>query len=259
VLYLANPCGNEEITAAMAAGVIGFIDTPRQGNRRPPGVLWCADNGCFSQRWEPAEWWSFLEENAADAATCLFATAPDVVGDAVATEERAKPWLARIRDLGYPVAYVAQNGMEFSSCDLWDEIDCLFIGGTTEWKLGPEACNLAAVASSMGKWIHVGRVNSERRFRYAQAIRADSCDGTYLTYGLSKNLTNVLCLGADQPAARSLRGAAAVATDARPRRRPAPGASLSPDRAARTVLSFQRPSTDSAASTMEPVSMPWSR
>lgn len=192
MLYLANPCGNEEITAAMAEGVIGLIDTPRQGNRRPPGVLWCADNGCFSERWEPAEWWRFLEANAADAATCLFATAPDVVGDAVATEERAKPWLARIRDLGYPVAYVAQNGMEFSSWDLWDEIDCLFIGGTTAWKLGPEACNLAAVASSMGKWIHVGRVNSERRFRYAQAIRADSCDGTYLTYGPSKNLTNVL-------------------------------------------------------------------
>lgn len=45
-----------------------------------------------------------------------------------ATELRAKPWLARIRDLGYPVAYVAQDGMEFSSWDLWDEIDCLFIG-----------------------------------------------------------------------------------------------------------------------------------
>lgn len=65
-------------------------------------------------------------------------------------------------------------------------------GGSTEWKVGPEACNLAAVASSLGKWIHVGRVNSERRFRYAQAIRADSCDGTYMTYGPGKNLTNVL-------------------------------------------------------------------
>lgn len=195
MLYLANPCGNEEITTAMAEGVLGFIDTPKQGNRRPTGVLWCADNGCFSERWEPAEWWRFLEANAGDAATCLFATAPDVVGDAAATEQRAKPWLARIRDLGYPVAYVAQNGMEFSTWDLWDEIDCLFIGGTTEWKLGPEACNLAAVASSLGKWIHVGRVNSERRFRYAQAIRADSCDGTYLTYGPAKNLTNVLAWG----------------------------------------------------------------
>ncbi len=67
MLYLANPCGNEEITAAMAEGVIGLIDTPRQGNRRPPGVLWCADNGCFSERWEPAEWWRFLEANAAVA------------------------------------------------------------------------------------------------------------------------------------------------------------------------------------------------
>ena len=192
MLYLANPCGSESISAAMSEGVIGFIDTPKQGNRRPADVPWCADNGCFSEQWEPSQWWRFLTANAADAATCLFATAPDVVGDARATEERSRPWLARIRDLGYPVAFVAQNGMEFSTWDLWDEIDCLFIGGTTDWKLGSEACNLAALASSMGKWVHVGRVNSERRFRYAQAIRADSCDGTYLTYGPSKNLTNVL-------------------------------------------------------------------
>lgn len=192
MLYLANPCGSEAIVAAMTEGVIGLIDTPKQGNGRPAGVRWCADNGCFSDQWEPGEWWRFLEANAADAATCLFATAPDVVGDSLATEARSRPWLARIRDLGYPVAYVAQNGMEFSTWDLWDEIDCLFIGGTTDWKLGPQACNLAAVASSMGKWIHVGRVNSEKRFRYAQAIRADSCDGTYLTYGPGKNLTNVL-------------------------------------------------------------------
>ena len=68
----------------MAHGAIGFIDTPKQGNRRPSGVLWCADNGCFSERWEPEEWWRFLVANASDASSCLFATAPDVVGDAAA-------------------------------------------------------------------------------------------------------------------------------------------------------------------------------
>lgn len=192
MLYLANPCGNESIAAAMTQGLIGYIDTPKQGNLRPIGVRWCADNGCFSKQWEPIRWWEFLKANTADAATCLFATAPDVVGDARATEQVAKPWLPKIRKLGYPVAYVAQDGMEFSTWDLWDEIDCLFIGGTTGWKLGPEACNLAAVASSLGKWVHVGRVNSARRFRYAEAIRADSCDGTYLTYGPTKNLPKVL-------------------------------------------------------------------
>lgn len=31
MLYLANPCGNEEITAAMADGVIGVIDTAEAG------------------------------------------------------------------------------------------------------------------------------------------------------------------------------------------------------------------------------------
>jgi hypothetical protein len=72
-----------------------------------------------------------LKKNVADADQCPFATAPDVVANHFATEDRSRPWLERIRDLGYPVAFVAQNYMEMSTWDLWDEIDCLFIGGDT--------------------------------------------------------------------------------------------------------------------------------
>ena len=51
MLYLANPCG-PQVVAAMREGSLGFIDTPAQGNVRPDGVMWCADNGCFSDRWD---------------------------------------------------------------------------------------------------------------------------------------------------------------------------------------------------------------
>jgi EAL domain-containing protein (putative c-di-GMP-specific phosphodiesterase class I) len=90
--------------------------------------------------------------------------------------------------------------MEYSSWDLWDEIDCLFIGGSTEWKLGPAAAELVAIANSLGKWVHMGRVNSERRYRYAEAIGCDSVDGTYLTYGPDKLLPIVQawCRSSDQ-------------------------------------------------------------
>lgn len=189
MLHLANPCGNAAITAAMRAGHLGYIDTPKQGNTRPAGVLWCADNGSYGKGWPGYErWFAWLEKHAADADQCLFATAPDVVANHFATEDRSRPWLQRIRDLGYQVAFVAQNYMEMSTWDLWDEIDCLFIGGDTAWKLSDHAANLAAVAASLGKWVHMGRVNSEKRYRYAEAIGCHSVDGTYLTYAPDKNL-----------------------------------------------------------------------
>lgn len=192
MLYLANPCG-PRVVDAMRDGRLGYIDTPAQGNKRPDDVTWCADNGCFSDRWDRDKWWAFLQDNAHAADSCLFAVAPDVVGDAVATMDRSAPWLPRIRDLGYPVALVAQDGQ---SLDVpWDDFDCLFIGGTTAWKLGPHARRLAAEAKARGKWVHMGRVNSERRYAYAMAIGCDSADGTYLTFGPDVNLPKLLAWG----------------------------------------------------------------
>lgn len=189
-MYLANPCGPAVIDA-MHAGTLGYIDTPAQGNKRPEGVTWCADNGCFSDRWDERKWWAFLEANAHDAATCLFAVAPDVVGDAWRTGIRALPWIEPMRKLGYKVAWVAQDGQENQPLP-WLGIDALFIGGTTAWKLGPHARALVAEAKARGKWVHMGRVNSERRFEYARAIGCDSADGTYLTFGPDANLPKLL-------------------------------------------------------------------
>lgn len=167
---------------------LGYIDTPAQGNRRPAGVVWCADNGCFGKGYPGDEkWLAWLEKNAHAAADCLFATAPDVVGDAAATLERSKPWLQPIRDLGYPAALVAQDGLEHLDIP-WDTFDVLFIGGSTEWKLGQAARTIIKEAKTRGKHVHMGRVNSLRRYRYADAIGCDSVDGTFLVFGPDKNL-----------------------------------------------------------------------
>lgn len=190
MLYFANPCV-PEVTAAMTAGQLGYIDTPAQGNIRPEGVTWCADNGAFSDNFDEAKWWKFLTDNAHRADSCAFAVAPDVVGDAAATLVRSRPWMPRIRALGYPVAFVAQDGLEDLQVP-WDEFDALFIGGSTEWKLSQHARRIAAEAKTRGRWVHMGRVNSERRYRYAHLIGCDSADGTYLTFGPNKNLPQLL-------------------------------------------------------------------
>ena len=190
MLYFANPCG-EETMEAMCDGRLGYIDTPAQGNRRPGGVTWCADNGCFSDKWDEDKWWRFLVKNAEHSDTCLFAVAPDVVGDAAATAAKSTPWIEKIRELGYPVAWVAQDGQENLPLP-WDRIDCLFIGGSTDWKLGAASRALVAEAKRRGKWVHMGRVNSRRRYEYARFIGCDSVDGTYLTFGPGENLPKLL-------------------------------------------------------------------
>lgn len=123
---------------------------------------------------------------------CTFAVAPDVVGNYEATVAKSRPWLERIRSLGYPAALAAQDGMEWSTWDPWDEIDCLFIGGSDRFKLGPDVREMVAVANSLGKWVHLGRCNSLKRFRYAQGIGCDSVDGTFLRHGPDIRLPELL-------------------------------------------------------------------
>ncbi len=190
--YYANP-STPQVRDAMTSGVLAAIMTPRQGNRLPEGAAWCADNGCYGKGWPGEDAWlawldGFTQEQRA---RCDFAVAPDVVGDAEATLARSLPWLGVIAALGYPVAYVAQDGATIDTLP-WDQFDVLFLGGSTRWKLGPDARLLTDAARQRGKRVHMGRVNSERRYRYAAAIGCDSADGTYLTYGPDQLLPDVL-------------------------------------------------------------------
>ncbi|WP_228523941.1 hypothetical protein [Mycolicibacterium phlei] len=189
---MANPTGTKEVHDAMRAGKLGYIMTPRQGQLLFDGVTWCADNSCFSKGYPGDDkWLAWLDRFSYAVDRCLFATAPDVVGDAAATLKRSRPFLPMIRELGYPAALVAQDGLE--ELDIpWDEFDALFIGGSTDWKLGSAATALAMEAKSRGKHIHCGRVNSRRRLKFCAAVGYDSVDGTYLTFGPTVNLPKLL-------------------------------------------------------------------
>lgn len=187
---MGNPSA-APIRDAMSAGVIDCIITPAQWNRIPDDAWYCADNGCFGKSYPGDEaWWAWLQKRP-HRERCRFATAPDVVGDAVATLEKSMPWLPKIRSLGIPAALVAQDGLEDLEVP-WDEFDVLFIGGTTEWKLGPAVRVLAAEAKKRGKWVHMGRVNSAKRLRYAHEIGCDSADGTFMSFAPTENLQRML-------------------------------------------------------------------
>jgi hypothetical protein len=206
MLYLANP-STPAVRDAMASGQLGAIMSPSQGNQLPADALFAIDNNCGPGKKGPPgaaypgdERYMRLITHLIDAdgadpcdpgtSRCLFAVAPDVVGDAAATLRRAY-MLAWIRYAGFPAAFVAQDGLEDLTIP-WDDFDAFFIGGTTAWKLGPAARALAAGARRRGKWVHMGRVNSLKRLRYAEAIGCDSADGTYLTYAPDANLPRLL-------------------------------------------------------------------
>lgn len=181
--------------ASLAADLpVGLMAQPKSGLRPRLREFrwWAADNGCFAQgeAFELEVFFDWLDGAFPYRSTCLFAVAPDVVGDAAATLRRALPALPIIRARGFRVAYVAQDGFDAAVVP-WDEIGCLFIGGSTAWKLSREAAAAAAEAKRRGKWVHVGRVNSEKRLRFAHSIGADSADGNFLLRAPDANVARL--------------------------------------------------------------------
>jgi len=200
MLYLANP-STPAVREQIAGLKLAAIMSPKQGNRLPADGWFAVDNGCGPGKdGQPGSGYpgdrAYLEFLASMSAKsrrrCLFAVAPDVLGDAGATIERSARFVYRMRAwFGLPVAFVAQDGLEDLDVP-WTWFDVLFLGGSTTWKLGPAARVLTAEAKARRKRVHMGRVNSLRRLRYAAAIGCDSADGTYLTFGPDLNLPRVL-------------------------------------------------------------------
>ena len=153
--------------------------------------VWGADNGCYAQPGKYTDEGFLHWLGKLDRSGCLFATAPDVVGDADATLRRSVPMLPKIKALGYRPAFVAQDGAKVDGLP-WADLDCLFVGGTNKFKLSQPAAACMAEAKKRGKSVHMGRVNSYKRIRLAKFLGADSVDGTHITFGPKKNCRNVL-------------------------------------------------------------------
>lgn len=153
---------------------VGHLVCPRSRNL-VWSKTWAADNAAFSAF--DADAYVLMLELTHRAPGCLFVTVPDVVGDAFATMEMWQSWAKVVRSFGMPLAFVLQDGVEDVGVP-WLECDAIFIGGTTEFKLGPTARMCALEAKRQRKWLHMGRVNTLRRMRYAQHIGCDSIDGS---------------------------------------------------------------------------------
>lgn len=158
---------------------LGSLITPKNRNGMASllgtGLPWAADNGAYSGL-DEARFRRMLARIAGQP-RCLFVVCPDVVGDARATLVLFGRWACEVRLSGQPLAFVGQDGATAASVP-WGEIGAFFVGGSTEWKLGPAARALVAEAKARGLHAHMGRVNSLKRLRYARDIGCDSVDGS---------------------------------------------------------------------------------
>jgi hypothetical protein len=164
--------------AAELGADVGQLLTPLTRYRlQNPALPWAIDNGAFS-RFDERAFLSLLQREEHHKANCLFVCAPDVVGSARRTLEIFERWKGRLTS--WPVALVAQDGQEDLEIP-WDDIAAVFIGGTTTFKVGPGAAAIVRAGKILGKWVHVGRINTPERFEYFEDLGADSCDGTGLS------------------------------------------------------------------------------
>lgn len=158
---------------------LGVLSSPRRFYTDVEGWRWAADNDAFSN-WD-ADLYRRMLEGIWGLPGCLFVTAPDVVGDAGRTLGLFDQWYDDLNAVLQPLALVAQDGLTVDRVP-WARIDALFIGGTDQFKMGDQARALTVEARTRGKWVHMGRVNTQRRMRYAKALQCDSIDGTSLSW-----------------------------------------------------------------------------
>lgn len=156
----------------------GVMVNPTCGGVSPPvreGRPWAADNGCFGGRYDHERYVRYLTAHQPHRETCLFVTVPDVVADAKATRDLWGQYSGPLAQIGLPLAWVAQDG---ATPDDIPTCACVFIGGTTEFKVSEQAASIVDAARAKGLWVHIGRVNSRRRIRWARSVGACSVDGT---------------------------------------------------------------------------------
>lgn len=161
--------------AAEIGGPVGQLLTPLTRYRlRDTSLPWAIDNGAYSGLDIPALL-ALLNREEHHKDRCLFVTVPDIVGSARRTLELFAHW--KLKLAGWKLALACQDGQEHLPLP-WDEIDAVFIGGSTNWKCGPHAEHIVRAAKALEKWVHIGRVNHGERVNHFEKLGADSYDGT---------------------------------------------------------------------------------
>lgn len=153
--------------------VAGQLLTPLTRYKNAGGVF-AIDNGAFSG-FDRDGFAALLNREEPNRERCLFVTVPDVVAAGRRTLEIWRYRHSIVRN--WPLALVAQDGMEDLEIP-WGEMDAVFIGGGDPWKDSKASLDIVKTAKTLGKHVHVGRINTAKRFKLFADVGADTCDGS---------------------------------------------------------------------------------
>jgi hypothetical protein len=177
----ASRTGTRRNLAALAAAGWRLMVTPEVP--RTEGFRYALDNGAWSaaQRGHPWDADAFVRAVVALGMGADFIVIPDVVGQGRASLARSRAWLPLLLGRARLLLLAVQDGM--MPADVRPSLGAsvgLFVGGSTAWKLATLG-TWGQLAQAEGCYLHVGRVNTQRRIARCHAVGAHSFDGTSVT------------------------------------------------------------------------------
>ena len=167
------------LTAELAT--LGWGECTNRGELPPRRVPWFMDNGAFGdwkaeRPWnEPAFRADLDELRTHPIVRPDFIVAPDIVAGGVDSLDVSRAWVDELQEIA-PVYVAVQDGMIIEP-ETVRGFDGIFVGGTLEWKISTGQA-WVGLARKVGIPLHVGRVGTGRRVRWAQSIYADSIDSS---------------------------------------------------------------------------------
>jgi len=153
-------------------------------NWRTPkfGLRYALDNGawaafCTGVAWDSDAYMKWLDRHLSLDTVPDFAICPDIVGDGNESLDHSCFWRTKLpNSIKWYLA--VQDGMSQDDArGVIDKFDGIFVGGTTDWKI-KTGQDWVGLAHSLDLPIHVGRVGSPERMRWAESIGVDSIDST---------------------------------------------------------------------------------
>jgi hypothetical protein len=177
-MYASRTGTRRNLTALRANGFRLLVSAT--GCWRPEGFCYALDSGAWTyhQAGQPFDFGRYFDLIRELGPGADWAVLPDVVGDPVETRRLAEEW-APIVSRVCPVLMAIQDGAMESDFEGLP-IDGLFLGGSTEYKVG-NAVRWGTYARARRLYYHVGRVNTAKRISLCQYAGADSADGTSAT------------------------------------------------------------------------------
>ncbi len=177
IVMVANQCGGfVHYLAGTYPAKIGWLFSPG-GFKEPRHWLpYAIDNGKFAcwnsdRVWNEDGFFALLDRCKLSKHKPMWVAVPDEVGNKEETRSLWDRYERRVRQYGWPAAFVVQDGM--TPRDVPESADVVFVGGSSEWKWRHAATFCAAFPR-----VHIGRVNWVDKLEHCDHIGAESCDGT---------------------------------------------------------------------------------